>query len=115
MRSICTKIMAYTLTAVLCSTGLMLSGPAGASEYDRDYLDSDGPHGADMLGDLVIVRPATAGVTVIGTAIWIVSLPFTLLGGNSGEAWDEMVAEPFVYTFSRPLGHMEQLTWSDMD
>jgi len=115
MRSIGRKIVAYTLAATLCSTGLALSGPAAAADYDRDYLDSDGPHGGDMLGDLLIVRPATAAVTVVGVAVWIVSLPFTLLGGNPGEAGREMVVEPFAYTFSRPLGHMEQLTWSDMD
>jgi hypothetical protein len=115
MRSIGRKIVAYTLAATLCSTGLALSGPATAADYDRSYLDSDGPNGGDMLGDLVIVRPAIAGVTVIGVVVWIVSSPFTLIGGNAGESWGEMVAEPFAYTFSRPLGHMEQLTWSDMD
>ncbi len=115
MRSIGRKIVAYTLTATLCSTGLALSGPAAATEYDRGYLDSEGPHGADMAGDLFIVRPATAGITVIGTAVWLVSLPFTLIGGNAGEAGKTLIVEPFSYTFARPLGHMEQLTWSDMD
>ncbi len=115
MRNIGRKIVAFTLAATLCSTGLALSGPANASDYDRTYLESDGPHGGDMFGDLFIVRPATAGVTVIGAAIWLVSLPFTLIGGNAGEAGNTLVAEPFAYTFSRPLGHMEQLTWSDMD
>ena len=38
-----------------------------------------------------------------------------LLSYRAVEAWDEMVVEPFAYTFARPLGHMEQLTWSDMD
>ena len=115
MRSIRRKIVAYTLVATMCSTGLALSGPAAASDYDRGYLVSEGPHGGDMFGDLFIVRPATAGVTVIGTAIWLVSLPFTLIGGNAGEAGETLIVEPFAYTFSRPLGHMEQLTWSDMD
>ncbi len=115
MRSIGRKIVACTLAATLCSTGLALSGPATGSEFDRGYLESEGPHGGDMFGDLFIVRPATAGVTVLGTAIWIVSLPFTLVGGNAGEAGKTLIVEPFSYTFSRPLGHMEQLTWSDMD
>ncbi len=108
MRSIGRKILAYTLTATLCSTGLALSGPAAASDYDRSYLASEGPHGAEMMADLFLVRPATAGVTVLGAAVWIVSLPFTLLGGNTVEAGREMVGEPFLYTFWRPVGHMRQ-------
>ncbi len=115
MRSIGKGIPSYIFAVVFCSTGLALSGPVDASEYDRSYLESDGPDGGDMLGDLIVVRPATAGVTIIGVAAWIVSLPFTLPGGNAGETWDEMVVGPAAYTFARPLGHMEQLTWSDMD
>ena len=115
MRSIGRKILAHTLAATMCWTGLALSGPAAASDYDRGYLESEGPHGGEMFSDLFIVRAATASVTVLGTAIWIVSLPFTLIGGNAGEAGETLIVEPFAYTFSRPLGHMEQLTWSDMD
>jgi hypothetical protein len=41
---------------------------------------------------------------VIGGAIFLVSLPFSALGGNTQPAFDYLVADPFKFTFSRPLG-----------
>jgi len=42
--------------------------------------------------------------TAIGVTTFIVSLPFTLLGGNMDEAADQLVSKPVKYTFVRPLG-----------
>jgi hypothetical protein len=44
--------------------------------------------------------------TIIGTVTYIVTLPFSLLGGNAGEAGKAMVVEPAKYTFVRPLGEL---------
>ena len=49
-----------------------------------------------------------AAATVTGFALFLVSSPFSLLGGNAGEAWDNLVAAPASYTFNRPLGHFEK-------
>ena len=56
------------------------------------------------------LRPLTFVASVAGAAVWIVSLPFTLLAGNTSEAGDVLVLDPFCYTFKRPLGHMEEST-----
>jgi hypothetical protein len=42
--------------------------------------------------------------TVIGGALFVVSVPFSLLGGNTGDAFDYLVKDPFKFTFTRPLG-----------
>jgi hypothetical protein len=34
-----------------------------------------------------------------------VSYPFAALGGNTDESTQKLVAEPFNWTFSRPLGY----------
>ena len=47
-----------------------------------------------MIGDLVIARPLLIGATVLGAAAFVVSLPFTALGGNVGEAGKALVVEP---------------------
>ncbi|MCY4045601.1 MAG: hypothetical protein OXE99_11035 [Cellvibrionales bacterium] len=62
------------------------------------------PSAAAMMGDLVIVRPVMLGVTVLGTAAYLVSLPFTLMGGNAGEAGEVLVVGPAKTTFVRCLG-----------
>lgn len=61
----------------------------------------------DMAVDAVICRPAGLVATALGTTIWLVSLPFSLAGGNEKEARKKLVYEPAAYTFKRPLGSPE--------
>ena len=74
---------------------------------DKDPTLPDDP-GLMMTTDLALARPVGAAATVTGFALFLVSSPFSLLGGNAGEAWDQLVAAPAAYTFKRPLGHFEQ-------
>lgn len=59
---------------------------------------------ARMVGDLVLVRPLGIIGTTAGAVLFVLSWPFSALGGNSQEAFQKMVAEPAKYTFKRPLG-----------
>ncbi len=63
------------------------------------------PSGVAMGFDFFVLRPLGIVATVGGAALFIVSLPFSLLGGNTDEAAERMVTAPFNYTFTRPLGH----------
>ncbi len=65
---------------------------------------ADAPKGYAMLGDLLIARPLLIGATIIGTAAFIVSLPFSALGGNVKEAGQALVIEPGREAFVRCLG-----------
>jgi len=64
----------------------------------------DKPNGFAMAGDLVVARPIGLALTALGTAAWVVSLPFTLAAGHAGEAADQMVVGPAKATFVRCLG-----------
>lgn len=59
-----------------------------------------------MFGDLVALRPLGLAATVIGAGVFVVSLPFTLIGGYVNEASQKLVVEPFLFTFDRPLGDL---------
>ena len=61
-----------------------------------------------MTIDTTLARPLGLVSTVIGSAIFVVSLPFSALGGNTPEAWNSLVASPSKYTFHRPLGEFNQ-------
>lgn len=63
-----------------------------------------GPNAAKMVGDLVVARPVGLVMTVAGTAAFIVSLPFTLLAGSTGEAAEMLMIGPAETTFVRCLG-----------
>ena len=56
----------------------------------------------------VPIRILSLGLVMVGTAFFIVALPFALSSGSTGDAWDAMVAEPFQFTFTRPLGKFDE-------
>ena len=65
-------------------------------------LDDD--KAAYMLGDLVIMRPLGIAATAVGAVAYVLSLPFSLAGGNEPEARQKLMGDPAGYTFARPLG-----------
>jgi hypothetical protein len=57
-----------------------------------------------MAADALVVRPVGIAATVLGGVLFIVSLPFSAIGGNTGEAYQRLVADPARFTFTRKLG-----------
>ena len=56
----------------------------------------------------VPIRILSLGLAMVGTAFFIVALPFALSSGSTGDAWDALVAEPFQFTFTRSLGKFDE-------
>lgn len=78
---------------------------AGSQNVSGDPIyTADAPKAYAMVGDLFIARPLLIAATAVGTGVFLVSLPFTALGGNVGEAADALVAEPGRAAFARCLG-----------
>lgn len=86
---------------LLLALGLLLgSQPLWANSAAHDNTPSAGA----MVADLLVARPLLIGMTVLGTGLFIISLPFSALGGNSGEAADMLVVGPAQNAFVRCLG-----------
>lgn len=62
---------------------------------------------AYMVGDALVARPLGLVATVAGFGLFIVASPFALISGSAGDAWDNMVAYPAKFTFTRPLGDFD--------
>ena len=83
----------------------------GAASRGRDLAVEpklDPPQGSrqDMIGDLVLQRPFGLANTLLGIGTWIVSLPFTMFSGSTGEKpGTTLIVEPAAHTFTRPLGY----------
>jgi hypothetical protein len=86
-------LTALALVAVPCMTCF-----AQGLEQDDEVI------AGKMAGDALVVRPLGICATVIGGALFIVSLPFSALGGNVEPAFNYLLADPFMFTFNRPLG-----------
>ncbi len=101
------KLFRTTAAALALTTGL-LTLPAQAEEVQASSgdpaYDIQTPKAYAMLGDLIIARPLLIGATAIGAVAFVVSLPFTALGGNVKEAGQALVADPAREAFARCLG-----------
>ena len=109
-----------TTAAVLAFSTALLTLPAQAEEMQQNgtvttvasnanasgnnIYKADAPKGYVMLGDLIIARPMLIAATVIGVAAFVVSLPFSALGGNVGESAEALIGEPGREAFVRCLG-----------
>lgn len=87
---------------VVALTAATLFFSSGASALGQHPFE---PGPGSMLVDAVLVRPLGVVGTVIGAVGFVVSLPFSALGGNVGEAAEALVKRPAKFTFLRPLGH----------
>ena len=85
-------VTAIALVAVPCMTCF-----AEGLEQDDDLI-------AGKMAAEVVVRPLGLVATVLGGAIFIVTIPFSALGGNADAAYNYLLADPFKFTFNRPLG-----------
>lgn len=83
---------------------IFVAVPFGSSAFARQELSSEEPTAIAMFADLVLLRPLGFLAFLGGTGLFIVSLPFSALGGNAETAADKFVVEPADFTFQRPLG-----------
>jgi hypothetical protein len=96
------KISGRLVTAAVVAA--LSCGPALVAAQDSQDVGDTKPSGAAMLFDLALGRPLGLGATVLGTAVFIVGLPFEALSGDVSAPARRLVVEPGAFTFVRPLG-----------
>jgi hypothetical protein len=63
----------------------------------------------EVVGDLALVRPGCFAVTIVGSAIFVVALPFAAMSGSIHDTADTLVLHPAEATFTRPVGDFNTL------
>ena len=96
---------------VLTIACLFLALSAG---HVSGVLPEERPGAFAMVID-VPIRILGLGLAGVGTAFFIVALPFALSSGSTGDAWDALVADPIQFTFTRPLGKFDEWKSSSME
>ncbi|HSG88372.1 MAG TPA: multidrug transporter [Pseudomonadales bacterium] len=77
----------------------------GAQAAERAAVTrAEKPSGGAMVADLLVARPLGLAFTAVGSAAWLVSLPFSALGGNVNDSAEQLVIIPAAETFARCLG-----------
>lgn len=96
MRGIANKY-GRLLTATTLSIALLAPQISVAQEVED-------PSALAMAGDAIIARPLGVVFTAVGAVLYVVTLPFSLAGGNAKKAGQELVVGPAEATFVRCLG-----------
>lgn len=94
------------IRSVLLVVTVLLFTMGNTSVLAEERGPVEGATAEGMIIDLVALRPLGLIATVVGGAIYIVSLPFSLAGGNAQQAGRKLVYEPARFTFVRPLGDL---------
>ena len=90
------KKLALVAALIVAST----TGSVAATEIDeKDF----GPSYGSMVADTVVGKPLQVVNLAFGAATWLASLPLTIFTGDTVEARQTLVDEPF-YALDRCLG-----------
>ena len=90
---------------LILAAALVIVAALPASAEEQAW--SKEPTAAAMIADFVIVRPLGIVACAVGSAFFVVSLPFSAAGGNIKGVYQKLVAEPAKFTFARPLGDVD--------
>jgi len=94
-------MLIFIITLLVLSSRITLA--------DHEYTDGQTipeyqPTAEQMIIDGLIYRPLSLAGTAVGLGIFIVTLPFSILGGNVDQAGQTLVVEPARATFGNCLG-----------
>ena len=89
------RTVKYKLLTMMASVSLIFASmqPALAA-IEIDETDF-GPSYETMVVDTIVGKPLQLVNAVAGTAAYIVSLPFSLIGGNADQAQQKLFVEPW--------------------
>jgi hypothetical protein len=98
------------LLSLVCGWG----GVGAAQEYsfraDKQKVPAttqEAPSSFWMASDAALGRPLGLAATILGTTLFVVTLPFTVPSGSVSEAGHGLVVVPGGWTFVRPMGRSD--------
>ena len=90
------------LTAIASASLILMTMQPALAAIEIDETDF-GPSYETMTVDTVVGKPLQLVTAVAGTAAYLVSLPFALIGGNADQSQQKLYVEPWD-AMSRCLG-----------
>ena len=104
MRGVKQRILSRIMVLVIVAMAVMMP----VTSYGKNISKNEQyPTSLEMTADLLVVRPVGFVALLLGSLTFVLSVPFSALGGNTEQAADAMVVAPFQSTFLRCLGCTE--------
>jgi len=94
-------LLIFTIALLVSLTRITL---ADHEPTDGQTIPQYKPTAEQMIIDGLIYRPLELAGTAVGIGVFIVTLPFSILGGNVDQAGQTLVVNPARATFGRCLG-----------
>ena len=95
---------AMVLFAIVNLVLIPFGSVALAQESNQEQAQFEEMSAEAMIADFVVVRPLGIVATAAGTVFFVISLPFSALGGNTEDAARKLIVAPAKHAFKRPLG-----------
>lgn len=109
-RKILVIMLALSLLGIMSG-----SASAGVLGYnldraERGFVDPPGtePSAAVVFMDSLVAKPAGTVVTAGGTALFVLTLPWTIPSKSTDQAARSLIGRPFGYSFVRPVGRSDK-------
>jgi len=93
--------------ALLVAVLFLWATSLGHAAEDSSIASSDDVSAEAMLADGLLLRPGGVIATILGTVVFVVTLPFSIPTKSVEKAAQKLVVDPARYTFVRPLGQIE--------
>jgi hypothetical protein len=93
--------MKTKLITIICAVAILSLGANTASAASDDDLK--------VAADTLVVRPVCLAATIIGTGLFVISLPIAAISHSVKKTAHVLVVRPARATFTRRLGDMEDL------
>ena len=97
------KVLKHTTIFLIALS--LLAVPISGFAAENLNKKKDTSAGA-MAADTLVIRPFGVVATIAGFGLFVISSPFSAMGGNVDKAFDSMVKKPAKFTFARPLGDL---------
>lgn len=86
----------------LCATSLIHAAEDASYTARTEAVSAEA-----IIADGLLLRPGGLVATVVGAAVFVVILPFSLPTKSVDKAAQKLIVDPAKYTFVRPLGQIE--------
>ena len=94
-------VVLLVVVLFLCATSLVHAAENSYMARTEDVSAEE------IIVDGLLLRPGGIVATVVGTAVFVVTLPFSIPTRSVDKAAQKLIVDPAKYTFVRPLGQVE--------
>ena len=100
------KVILFWLSLFLVVGPAFCAHGETGSEPPHDYSvqQQEPPSTGAILGDFIFIRPFGVIATALGAVGTLITLPIAIPSQSTGVVAQQLIAKPFAFTFTRPLG-----------